>query len=452
MITTVGAQVASRRDDDPAPLLGPGELLKGPFTGRALRQQGYLLGSFGVAFFQVLWMTVALTVGGPLVLVFIGLPLLLAAVAGLRRASRKERQRILNLTGEHVPTPYREPGPTGNVLQRLLGHVSDPATWRDLVHLLVSATLGAGWFTVVVTTWTMILGGLSLPFWYTALPHHRIPLMHVNGSEYYISTLPAVVTFAAIAVVFAWFVGPTLLELGTRTQTGLGRALLGLSRPELDRREAALRTTRSQAVSAAEAERRRIERDLHDGAQQRLVALAMDLGRAKSKLKTGDEADSAAAAQLVAEAHEGVKLALSELRDLARGIHPAVLTDRGLDAALSALAGRSPIPVEVDAALPWRPSPEVESAAYFVASEALANMAKHAHATRAWIDLDVRDGRLRMSIGDNGVGGAEAQPGGGLAGLSDRIAPLDGILSVSSPIGGPTQIIMEMPCPKPSAS
>ncbi|MEY9859855.1 signal transduction histidine kinase [Catenulispora sp. GAS73] len=452
MITPVGAKVASRRDDDPAPVLGPGELLKGPFTGRALRQQGYLLGSFAVAFFQVLWMTVALAVGGPLVLVFIGLPLLLAGMTGLRRASRRERLRILNLTGERVPTPYREPGPSGNVLQRLLGHVSDPATWRDLVHLVISAALGGGWFTVIVTTWAMILGGLSLPFWYTALPHHRVPLMHVNGSQYYISTLPAIVTLAGVSVVFAWFVGPILLELGTRAQTGLGRALLGLSRPELDRREAALRTTRSQAVSAAEAERRRIERDLHDGAQQRLVALAMDLGRAKSKLKSGDEADSAAAAQLVAEAHEGVKLALSELRDLARGIHPAVLTDRGLDAALSALAGRSPIPVEVDAALPWRPSPEVESAAYFVASEALANMAKHADATRAWIDVHLRDGRLQMTIGDNGVGGAAANPGGGLAGLSDRIAPLDGILSVSSPIGGPTQILMEMPCPKPSAS
>ena len=452
MITTVGAEVAGRREDDTAPVLGPGELLKGPFTGRALRQQGYLLASFAAAFVQVLWMIVAGTVGGPFILVVIGLPLLRAGSASLRWTARRERSRIQNLTGERVPTPYREPAPSGSVPQRLLGHASDPATWRDLVHLLVSATLGVGWFTLVASIWAMTFGALSLPFWYTALPQHRIPLMHLNGSQYSISTLPSILAFAGISLVFAWLVGPTVLELATRTQTGLGRALLGLSRPELDRREAALRTTRSQAVSAAEAERRRIERDLHDGAQQRLVALAMDLGRAKSKLNSGDEADSAAAAQLVAEAHEGVKLALSELRDLARGIHPAVLTDRGLDAALSALAGRAPVPVEVDTTLPWRPSPEVESAAYFVASEALANMAKHAHATRAWIDLELRDGRLRMIVGDNGVGGAETNPGGGLAGLSDRIAPLDGILSVNSPIGGPTQIIMEMPCPSPSAS
>jgi len=452
MITTVGAKVAGRRGEDGAPTLGPGELLKGPFTGRALRQQGYLLASFAGAFVQVLWMTIALAVGGTLVMVIIGLPLVLAGLTGLRRAARRERLRILALTGERVPAPYREPRPSGTVPQRLLGNVSDPATWRDLVHLFVAATLGAGWLGVIVGVWAMTLGAVSLPFWYTALPGHRIPMMHLNGSEYYISTLPAILSFAGISLVFAWLLGPTLLELATRAQTGLGRALLGLSRPELDRRESALRTTRSQAVSAAEAERRRIERDLHDGAQQRLVALAMDLGRAKSKLKTGDEADSAAAAQLVAEAHEGVKLALSELRDLARGIHPAVLTDRGLDAALSALAGRSPVPVEVDAALPWRPSPEVESAAYFVASEALANMAKHAHATRAWIELEIREDQLRMIVGDNGVGGAESNPGGGLSGLSDRIAPLDGILSVSSPLGGPTLIIMEMPCPKPSVS
>jgi signal transduction histidine kinase len=276
--------------------------------------------------------------------------------------------------------------------------------------------------------------------------------MHMKGTEYYITSLPGVLAYAAVGFAFMWFMQPALLELGTRTQTALGRGLLGLSRPELDRREEALRTTRSQAVSAAEAERRRIERDLHDGAQQRLVALAMDLGMAKSKLKSGAEADSDAAARLVADAHEGVKLALTELRDLARGIHPAVLTDRGLDAALSALAGRSPIPVEVDAGLPGRPEPQVESAAYFVASEALANMAKHSHASRAWIDLEHRDGSLRMIVGDNGVGGAETRAGGGLSGLGDRIAPLDGILSVSSPIGGPTQIIMEIPCEIPSAS
>ncbi|OLE24249.1 MAG: hypothetical protein AUG49_13780 [Catenulispora sp. 13_1_20CM_3_70_7] len=432
--------------------MGAGVLLRGPFTGRALRQQGYLLASFLGGFVQVLWMIVALTVGSTTLLVFVGLPLLLLAMVSLRTFSQRERRRILDLTGERVPAPYRNTDPSGTLPTRLLAYASEPATWRDLVHLVISGTLGLGWFILVTGVWALALGAVSVPFWYRYLPHHRIPMTHINGSEYYISTLPGILACAAVGFVFLWLTGPTLLELATRAQTGLGRALLGLSRVELDRREEALRSTRSQAVSAAEAERRRIERDLHDGAQQRLVALAMDLGRAKSKLKSGTEEDSEAAARLVAEAHEGVKLALSELRDLARGIHPAVLTDRGLDAALSALAGRSPIPVEVDAALPGRPGPEVESAAYFVASEALANMAKHSHASRAWIDLDYRNGSLWMIVGDNGVGGAEAGAGGGLSGLGDRIAPLDGILSVSSPVGGPTQIIMEIPCEMPSAS
>ncbi|NUR27028.1 MAG: sensor histidine kinase [Catenulispora sp.] len=448
----MGTRMAGSRDRGTAPVIGAGVLLRGPFTTRALRQQGYLAMSFLSGLVLMVWMIVALSVGSTLLLVLVGLPMLLVAMASLRAYSRRERRRILDLTGERVPSPYRNPRPEGKLGERLLAYASESATWRDLVHLVLATALGLAWFVVVLTTWALALGAISVAFWYRYLPHQRIPLMHMNGKEYYITTLPGVVAFASVGFVFMWFMGPALLELGTRAQTALGRGLLGLSRPELDRREEALRTTRSQAVSAAEAERRRIERDLHDGAQQRLVALAMDLGRAKSKLKSGDEADSAAAAQLVAEAHEGVKLALTELRDLARGIHPAVLTDRGLDAALSALAGRSPIPVEVDAALPGRPEPQVESAAYFVASEALANMTKHSHASRAWIDLEHRDGALRMIVGDNGVGGAETTTGGGLSGLGDRIAPLDGILSVSSPIGGPTQIIMEIPCEIPSAS
>jgi signal transduction histidine kinase len=295
----------------------------------------------------------------------------------------------------------------------------------------------------------MVLASVSMPFWYRYLPG-GVPLMHRDGSEYLLTTMPAVVALCAGMFVLAWVLTPTLLEIATRAEVGLGRVLLGLSRAELERREHALRVTRGQAVSAAEAERRRIERDLHDGAQQRLVALAMDLGMAKAKLSSGEDTDTAV--RLVAEAHEGVKLALAELRDLARGIHPAVLTDRGLDAALSALAGRSPVPVEVDAALTWRPSPEIESAAYFVASEALANMAKHSHAARAWIELEYRAGHLRLVVGDDGLGGARTEGRGGLAGLADRIAPLDGILTVSSPIGGPTLVVMEVPCDRPVGS
>ena len=444
--------MGTRNTAETGPEYGPGILLRGPYTRRARRQQAYLATSFLAGFIQLLWLILLLTTGSSLLIVVIGLPILYLAFLGLRRFATMERRRIRNLTGERIPNPYRDTQPTGGLPTRVLHFVSDPATWRDMTHLIVGSTLGFGWFLMVGLIWILPLGALSVPFWYQHLPHHRLELFKMNGTGLFIGSLPGVLALSAATILLVWLLSPTLLELANRIQTTLGRGLLGVSRPELERREESLRMTRGQAVSAAEAERRRIERDLHDGAQQRLVALAMDLGMAKAKLKSGSEDDSEAAARLVAEAHEGVKLAVTELRDLARGIHPAVLTDRGLDAALSALAGRSPIPVEVDSALDWRPSPEIESAAYFVASEALANMAKHSQATRAWIDLEHRNDHLRLVVGDNGVGGAEANARGGLSGLADRIAPLDGILSISSPVGGPTQIIMEIPCQKPSAS
>jgi signal transduction histidine kinase len=205
---------------------------------------------------------------------------------------------------------------------------------------------------------------------------------------------------------------------------------------------AVLETSRSRVVDAAEAERRRIERDLHDGAQQRLVALAMDLGMARERLAT----DPDKARQLLDEAHAEAKQALTELRNLARGIHPAVLTDRGLDAALSAVAARSPVPVDLRVQVGARPGPNVESIAYFVVSESLANVAKHSGATRATVQVARRGNRLVIEVSDNGRGGADPALGTGLAGLHDRVAGVDGWLHVSSPLGGPTTLLVELPC------
>jgi signal transduction histidine kinase len=201
-------------------------------------------------------------------------------------------------------------------------------------------------------------------------------------------------------------------------------------------------------MDAAAAERRRIERDLHDGAQARLVALAMDLGMAKEKFTT----DPDAARELVESAHAEAKRAIVELRDLARGIHPAVLTDRGLDAALSALAGRSPVPVEVSVELPARLPESVEVVAYYVVAEGLVNVARHAEATRAWVTVRPGWGIAVIEVGDDGGGGAEvatAESNGlgpsGLAGLADRVAAVDGRLIVTSPPGGPTILRAELP-------
>ncbi len=210
-------------------------------------------------------------------------------------------------------------------------------------------------------------------------------------------------------------------------------------RERLTARVGTLEETRAGMVAAADAERRRIERDLHDGAQQRLVALAMTLGRARAT------EDPELARTLVGEAHGEAKEALVELRNLARGIHPAVLTDRGLDAAVSALAARCPIPVAVDVDLPHRANPASEAIAYFVVAEALTNVAKHAQATRAWLTVEFLGDRLVVEVLDNGVGGALAT-GVGIGGLRDRVRAVDGDLHLSSPPGGGTTLRVELPC------
>jgi signal transduction histidine kinase len=202
-----------------------------------------------------------------------------------------------------------------------------------------------------------------------------------------------------------------------------------------------LRTARQRIIAAADAERRRIERDLHDGAQQRLVAVTVTLGLAESRI----ESDPEGAAQLIAQAREEAQLAVKELRELARGIHPAVLSDHGLAAALEALAQRAPVPVEVSGVPEVQLAPPVEAAAYFVTAEALTNVAKHAHANGAWVNLRLERDRLCLEVRDDGVGGADTSSGGGLHGLRDRVDALDGQLEVSSPPGGGTAVCVEIP-------
>jgi signal transduction histidine kinase len=223
----------------------------------------------------------------------------------------------------------------------------------------------------------------------------------------------------------------------------LARRLLGPRRDDgLAERVEALTESRARAMDSAALERRRLERDLHDGAQQRLVALALSLGMARGKL----DSDPAAAAELVAEAHEEAMRALAEIRDLARGIHPAVLTDRGLDAAVSALAGRCPVPVEIDVPLRARLPEAVESTAYFFIAEALTNVARHSRASAARVSASLHAGHLVIEVEDDGIGGASWTEGTGLRGLADRLAAFDGRLALRSPPGGPTVVSMQVPC------
>jgi signal transduction histidine kinase len=202
-----------------------------------------------------------------------------------------------------------------------------------------------------------------------------------------------------------------------------------------------LAQTRAGAVDAADAERRRLERDLHDGTQQRLVSLAMNLGMARLEATTAEQAKNA-----IAAAHEEAKAALTELRNLIRGLHPAVLQDRGLDAALSGVAARMPVPVRLTVDLPRRPAPVIEAVAYFVVSEALTNVAKHAQATQAEVFVQRASDRLHVIISDDGVGGADPARGTGLAGLAKRASSVDGTFEIASPPGGPTLITVDLPC------
>ncbi|WP_020496490.1 sensor histidine kinase [Sciscionella marina] len=239
-------------------------------------------------------------------------------------------------------------------------------------------------------------------------------------------------------------IGLFLLPLAAYALTAWAGARAAMTRAILAPGEAELGEvlrSRARLVDVFEAQARRIERDLHDGAQQRLVALTVKLGLAKLGVPQGSTA-----ARDLDEAHEQAKLALAEIRELIRGVHPQVLTDRGLPAAVQDIAGRSPVPVEVALELGARLPVPVEVAAYYVVSEALTNVAKHSAASRCWVHGELHDSRLRMIIGDDGVGGADPQAGTGITGLGDRVAVAGGTLALHSPRGGPTELRMEIPC------
>jgi signal transduction histidine kinase len=310
------------------------------------------------------------------------------------------------------------------------------ATWRELGYVLTRVPVTCVFLAPVYVLWTVGLVLLALPFYNADLPGggaHFGSTVIIHGSD---------TTYASALGLALLLVAPQLTRGLAAADAAFTRALLG--RPSsLAARVTELEITRDRVVDAAEAERQRIERDLHDGAQQRLVALAMELGRAKAKF--GD--DVGAAAELVDRAHSEAKAALTELRDLVRGVHPPVLTDRGLDAALSGLAARCPVPVDIRVEVPVRPRPAVEAVAYFLVAEALTNIAKHARASSARVVVEGYGypGTLNVMISDDGIGGADPH-GAGMRGLADRVAGVDGRLTVESPTGGPTIIAAVLPC------
>ena len=383
-----------------------------------------------------LWLlgTMAALVRAPGAVAVTPLPVLLTlVVTPLLTVGQRRRYRAL--VGKDLPRPA-VPGP-GRNWKSAVRRLTTRALWRQVCYHAVAGPLLAVLDLAALAVWAAALVAASLYVWIWALP----PQWRVTDLGH--TTQAAYITAGGLALLF---LGPRLTGALVRLETRAAEVLLGPSRTEkLARRVADLAESRAGVLDAADAERRRIERDLHDGAQQRLVSLAVNLGLARATL--GDLPEDAR--KVIDEAHREAKEAIAELNNLVRGLHPAVLEDRGLDAALSGVAARLPIPVRVAVDLPQRPSPTVEAVAYFVVSEALTNVVKHAQATRADVTVERIGETLLVVVADDGAGGADlAAVGGGtgLAGLAKRVASVDGTFSCRSPAGGPTVITVELPC------
>ncbi|MFJ1756906.1 histidine kinase [Kitasatospora sp. NPDC088134] len=380
-----------------------------------------------------LFLAAGLPLGLPAAILFTSpqpavLPGLLLLAALLDLLTTAQRSRVRSLYGLEIPS--RLP-PGADWLARLRAGL----TWRQAVHHLLVAPLQALAAALLLALWGSAAVLLGFFGWVWLLPLDN-PL---RGRAGWTGT-GAAVTAGGLLLLFAM---PWLTALLAALDVWTVRALLGPNRAEvLERRVEHLARSRVDVVDAADAERRRIERDLHDGAQQRLVSLAMNLGLARRTLKNVPPE----AMEVIVAAHDEAQAAIKELHDLVRGLHPAVLEDRGLDAALSGIAARSPVPVHLTVDLPGRMAPTVEAVAYFTVSEALANAAKHSRASRVDLVLRRRADRLLLTITDDGVGGADAGRGTGLSGLRKRAASVDGTFAITSPRGGPTTITMELPC------
>jgi signal transduction histidine kinase len=374
----------------------------------------------------------------------VGVFLAPAVIAAVRWHANLRRRLARDWFGVPIAVPYRPrpefaPGLPG-LLQRYQWILTDPATWRDMAWMAVDAT--AGLFLAILPA--ALLGYfpyglvLALGAWqpiYEAGGGEWFTFVHVTSqtTAWYAAALGGVYLLIGLAV------NPTIMGWHAR----LTRAFLAPTKEqELALRVARLAETRSDALDTQAAELRRIERDLHDGAQARLVAMGMSLTAIEHLL----DRDPAQARRLLAQARESSAQALGELRDLVRGIHPPVLAERGLGDAVRALALAGPLETEVAIDLPGRLPAPVESAAYFAVAEVLTNAAKHSGAQRVWIDLRHSGDMLRVSVTDDGVGGAAVAGGTGLRGIERRLATFDGVLALSSPQGGPTMVTMELPC------
>lgn len=396
---------------------------------RSAAATGALLASLGTAL-PALFGLVAVV---PLVLV---LPLVPEAAGLLRMLANTERVRAGRLLGEPIPVPYRPF--EGGRLRRARTVLSDPATWRDVLWLILHGPLGTFATAIGVGLWPAVLASLTMPlYWWVPAEPGTAMLIEVRTWPEAL-TLPFLqaLTYAAMII---WLVPPM-----ARGQALLARALLRpTARALLTLRVEELTETRTGVLHAHGAELRRIERDLHDGVQAQLVAISVRLGLAERAFA----AEPDTALTFLRDARGGIEDSLTQLRAVVRGIYPPVLADRGLDGAVRTLAGGQQVPVTVSLPeeLPRLPAP-VEAAAYFIIAESLTNIAKYAEATKVEVTVESYDADLRVVVRDNGRGGAEASNGTGLDGIARRVAALDGTVRIHSPQGGGTTIEVRLPC------
>jgi len=415
-----------------APSAARSLLARNLLSARSARETRYLVVSGLVGTVGSLWVTVTFWLAFGLSFSLIGVPLAVWFVHLHRRWCGRDRARAALVLGSPIAERYATPSGDGFV-SRQLSVFRDRQTWLDLVWIWLSGLFGGIGLIVALLAWLALPALLTAPIYAWSIPGW------IHANDVWISILAPFLALPA-AVLGAWLLHPTAVA-----HARLAGLFLGPSRSQmLERRVESLSETRAGAVDAAVSELQRVERDLHDGAQARLVALAMDLGLAEQRLSG---ADPETAREHVAAAQTQARAAMAELRDLVRGIGPSILQDRGLDAALTALvAGRTP-PVDLYVRLPTRRAGARETAAYFVVAESLANARKHAAADRVWVRVwEGDDQRLIVEIVDNGVGGAAFDAGSGLTGLRKRVAALDGEFELDSPPGGPTTVRAEFPC------
>jgi signal transduction histidine kinase len=421
--------------------------LTAPFSARTWKETLYLLLGLPIGIVTFTVLITGLATGAGLLIVMIGFAVIWVTFVLARVFADLERIRARALLDADVARLYL-PDEHG-WWKRLKSRAEDPSTWLDVVYGILLLPVGVFTFTISLTVWASGLALVALPAYYWALPKQvttrgtGIVFAWTNGHPWVVDTALEVGLSVLLGVVVI-LVAPWVTRAMAVASRGLVQAMLGGgASKQLSKRVSELTDSRTAAVDIAAADRRQIERDLHDGVQQRLVALAMDLGRAQERF----DRDPEGAKVLLDEAHAEAKLALGEVRNLARGIYPAVLTDRGLDPALSALAARCPIPVDVSVSVDRRPPASIEAAAYFVVSEALANIAKHARATGASVTVRrANDSWLTIQVQDDGVGGAAPAGGTGLTGMRERVSTLDGEFHLLSPAGGPTVLFVELPC------